>query len=452
MEDNIPNRNIKHILSLKGHKGSLNSGRVNIIAIFPDKKHFVSGGSDNFIKLWDIDNLREVRRWIQESENYVGEVRTLVIVDNNQFLSGGHDEEVKLWDKRRNEPLKRFYTGSTIAQIALSLDKKFFITRDMHLENGMVTYQDYSVKSNGKIQLWDLESGTRIATPDATKFTSVTFFPSKPPFLLSILGEIVLGRQDGHIEYWQIKKTDTSVELKKKTETKTPIQLLPDHRHRVIDTIIYTSYNEYVLGKFIARVNDGNRYIIVKFEVYNSKININTEKYWKETESLFTHPSRGLGLVICSDNNHILLQDGFSLCVWDSVAHISDYKPIKRISFNVDPNVDKVSSISKGSRAENLNTIAILNNDMIFTGWNDGKIKIWSSRNYPLGRSNSSWFDRTVSYFPFKHIEGYAGLKEGDQYKETIEEEKKSRGGMKKSKRVYKRSNRIVNKTRGRKK
>ena len=215
MEDNIPNSDIKHILSLKGHKGSLNSGRVNIIAIFPDKKHFVSGGSDNFIKLWDIDNLREVRRWIQESENYVGEVRTLVIVDNNQFLSGGHDEEVKLWDKRRNEPLKRFYTGSIIAQIALSLDKKFFITRDMHLENGMVTYQDYTVKSNGKIQLWDLESGTRIATPDATKFTSVTFFPSKVPSP-DILGEIVLGRQDGHIEYWQIKKTDTSVELKKK--------------------------------------------------------------------------------------------------------------------------------------------------------------------------------------------------------------------------------------------
>ena len=221
----------------------------------------------------------------------------------------------------------------------------------------------------------------------------------------------------------------------------------------MIDTIIYTSYNEYVLGKFIARVNDGNRYIIVKFEVYNSKININTEKYWYETEISILRPTRGLGLVICSDNNHILLQDGFSLCVLDSVAHISDYKPIKRISFRVDPNVDKVSSISKGSRAQNLNTIAILNNDMIFTGWNDGKIKIWSSRsNYPLGRSTLSWFGSFMPDRSIKNIQAFNHDPAGDQYIEKIDGKVPRKGGMKKSKRVYKRSNRIVNKTRGRKK
>ena len=73
--------------------------------------------------------------------------------------------------------------------------------------------------------------------------------PSKPPFLLSILGEIVLGRQDGHSSVAN-KKTDTSVELKKLRQK---LDGTSRCRHGVIDTIIYTSYNEYVLGKFIAR-------------------------------------------------------------------------------------------------------------------------------------------------------------------------------------------------------
>lgn len=450
MEDNIPG-NIKHILSLKGHKGSISPGRVNVIAIFPDKKHFVSGGSDNLIKLWDIDNLREVRRWIQESEDYVGEVTTLVIVDNNQFLSGGYDEEVKLWDKRRNEPLKRFYTGSTIDQIALSLDKKFFISRDRNLQSGMQYYESQIVRSSGKIQLWDLESGTRIATPDATKFTSVIFFPIKDRFIPSpdVLGEIVLGKVDGNIEYWQIKKTDTSVEFKKKSETKTPIQLRSQLSNKWIDTIIYTSSTKYVVGNFIARVNTGEKYIIVKFEVYSNLIDINDKKYWYETEKWNTKPCRGSDVVICSDNKHILFHNGPTLCKLDTVAHIPNYKPSNEILFRISTNVDKEISFSPSC----LNTIAILNNDMIFTGWNDGSIKIWSSRsNYPLGRSTLSWFDSFMPDRSIKNIQAFNHDPAGDQYIEKIDGKVPRKGGMKKSKRVYKRSNRIVNKTRGRKK
>lgn len=51
MEEDGPSMYIKHILSLNAHKGTYSSGKhVNVIAIFPDKKHFISGGTDNFIK------------------------------------------------------------------------------------------------------------------------------------------------------------------------------------------------------------------------------------------------------------------------------------------------------------------------------------------------------------------------------------------------------------------
>lgn len=449
MEDNVPNRDIKHILSLKAHKGNLGSGRVNVIAIFPDKKHFVSGGSDNLIKLWDIDNLREVRRWIQESEDYVGEVTTLVIVDNNQFLSGGYDEEVKLWDKRRNEPLKRFFTGTNIDEIALSLDKKFFISRDMLMKGGMQYTQSQIDKSGGKIQLWDLESSTKIATLKEKGYSCVIFFPSNPLRSSSpdVLGEIVLGKVDGEIEYWQIKKTDTSVEFQKIRGTNslgeriigTPSRL---YTFRVGSIIHIPSSNNYSgIGKFIAKVVDvgGSKVHIVKFEI-SSRIDINFKNYWYTTKTWNTYQCNGLGLAICSDNRHILLQDGGSLYVLDSHSDLISYKPQKINLFNVDPNVDKVSSIPKLSC---LSTIAILNNDMIFTGWNDGKIKIWSSRNYPIGRSNSNWFNIKMSPDQTIHMKGFLGDPGGD---------KLLPGGMKKSKRVYKRSNRIVNKTRGRKK
>lgn len=441
MEENGPSMYIKHILSLKAHKGNFSSGKkVNVIAIFPDKKHFVSGGSDNFIKLWDIDGLREVKRWIQESEDYIGEVTTLAIVDNNQFLSGGYDQEVKLWDKRRNEPLKRFFTGTRCEQIELSLDKKFFISIDIN-----INYPDQHKKTNGKIQLWDLESSTRIATPDDESFTSVIFFPSKVPSP-DVLGEIILGKLKGGVEYWQIKKPDTSVTLEKISEAKKNLT------KGSVDAIIYTpSSYPSDKGIFIARVKTGKGNDILKFEVknnVNTDVNIlkktSTESRWDGADWC-----TGLAFAIFPDNKSILSQIGNSLCLWNSYSNISDWAPRRKDLFHIDPNVDKVSSIPNNIC---LNTIAILNNDMIFTGWSDGTIKIWSSHNYPLEPSTrsflSSWMPSTVK----DHMSGYVSLKSGDDYMRKVDgiEPTGPRGGMKKSKRVYKRSNRIVNKTRSR--
>jgi hypothetical protein len=91
---------------------------------------------------------------------------------------------------------------------------------------------------------------------------------------------------------------------------------------------------------------------------------------------------------------------------------------------------------------------------MIFTGWSDGKIKIWSSHNYPLEQSTRSFFSGWMPPNVEQHISGYSGHLNGDHHMITVDgiEPTGPRGGMKKSKRVYKRSNRIVNKTRGRKK
>jgi hypothetical protein len=311
----------------------------------------------------------------------------------------------------------------------------------------MQIYANYIDKSKGKIQLWDFESGTRIATPDATKFTSVTFFPSKVPSP-DILGEIVLGRQDGHIEYWQIKKTDTSVEFKKKSEAKKNLTT------GSVDAIIYTPSSYYSeKGIFLARVRFYKGNAILKFEVKNntnSDVNILKEtstSSWVGTSQFCT----GLAFAIFPDNKHILSQIGNSLCLWNSNSHISDWAPRREKFFDIDPNVDKVPLPIPNNYC--LNTIAILNKDMIFTGWNDGKIKIWSSRsNYPLGRSTLSWFDSFLPDRSIKNIQAFNHDPAGDQYIEKIDGKVPRKGGMKKSKRVYKRSNRIVNKTRGRKK
>jgi hypothetical protein len=81
------------------------AGQVLAVAFCPDVRRLVTGGSDNTLRLWEIETGKELRVFRGHSEA----IRRLAIsADGRQILSGSKDGTVRLWDLESGDQIHRF--------------------------------------------------------------------------------------------------------------------------------------------------------------------------------------------------------------------------------------------------------------------------------------------------------------------------------------------------------
>jgi len=106
----------------------------------------LSGSDDNTLRLWDLDNGTELRRF----EGHNGWVRTIAVVpDRRRALSGSGDNTLRLWDLDNGTELRRFDGhDSRIRAIAVLPDGR----------------RALSCSDDNTLRLWDLDSGVQLAS------------------------------------------------------------------------------------------------------------------------------------------------------------------------------------------------------------------------------------------------------------------------------------------------
>jgi WD40 repeat protein len=127
-------------------------GRVTCVAIMPDGKSILSGSWDRTIRVWDVGTGRCVR--VLEGHNHAV-LSVVPMLDGRQVFSvaAGNNSSIKIWSIESGLCLKTIQ----VAQIANCADVSRDGTRALIGGN------------EGKMALWDLEAGRRIAVFRATQ-------------------------------------------------------------------------------------------------------------------------------------------------------------------------------------------------------------------------------------------------------------------------------------------
>jgi WD40 repeat protein len=168
--------------TFNGHEGVICS-----ITLTPDGKEIVSGAADGKIKFWDVES-GQCQRTL---DGHVEWVQSVALSSDGRFLvSGGRDDLVKLWDVKSGELLKAFEGhAGLVKSVAFSPDGKLLAScgRDRFIKiwdvasgnclktlggDDVFTASMVKFSPDGKeivfagdsLQLWDVDSGTRLRT------------------------------------------------------------------------------------------------------------------------------------------------------------------------------------------------------------------------------------------------------------------------------------------------
>jgi WD40 repeat protein len=128
---------------------------VPSVAISPDNKYALTGGTDGTIRLWNISDGTELKR-LQAHTGSGGTFYVAFSRDGKYFLSGGADGLLKLWDTSSTKEIKTFKALSgntpgmitnTVGYAALTSDGKSII----------------SASTDAAIRIWNTSTGEEMA-------------------------------------------------------------------------------------------------------------------------------------------------------------------------------------------------------------------------------------------------------------------------------------------------
>ena len=138
---------------------------VSCIAISRDGSFFATGGQDNKIKLWRLND----KQLICTLQGHIGGVNCLAISPDNQFLiSGSQDKTIKIWDLQQRKiilSLGRWLNGHTKAINSLGINFN---------DNTLI-----SGSADNAIKIWDIETGAEIRNI-ASSLSTVTCLAISP--------------------------------------------------------------------------------------------------------------------------------------------------------------------------------------------------------------------------------------------------------------------------------
>lgn len=132
----------------------------------PSGELLITGGADGAIKIWERNGL--LLNTIPAHDSQI--TALAVSEDGNRLLSAGTDDFIKLWDIETGSKLKSFpVNGDTISYIAFDSKSNFFATAGISTTNGK--------KAKPKIKIWSFQSGKSQLEFECDYYTSVLFSP-----------------------------------------------------------------------------------------------------------------------------------------------------------------------------------------------------------------------------------------------------------------------------------
>jgi WD40 repeat protein len=161
--------------------------KVNCIAISPDGKLIISGGSDRTIKIWYFglgdERSMDYLATLKAHQLAVNQIAVNPIESEVKFASVSSDRRVILWGMESKTPLSIFTAHTqAVKTLAFSPDGKLLATAG----------------DDGLIIIWDLDSRKLVQTLSAHRWTiSALSFLSDGNTLIS-------ASWDGNIKFWQV--------------------------------------------------------------------------------------------------------------------------------------------------------------------------------------------------------------------------------------------------------
>ena len=169
-----------HMATLEGH-----SRWLNAVTFSPDGAMLASGGGDNTIRLWDVEEARHARAL----EGHMHVVVSLSFSADGRLLASATPEEVRVWDVE---------TGSGMAVLQGAIAVSF------SPEDGLLA----SGARDNTIRFWDVETGQSVAALPGhdTRVSSLAFSPAG-----AILAS---GAADGTLKLWDVVREEETATLR----------------------------------------------------------------------------------------------------------------------------------------------------------------------------------------------------------------------------------------------
>lgn len=195
------NNTLREKRSFTGH-----TDHVFCVAFSPSGKIIASGGQDQSIRVWDLENdtLFGVLR------GHVGDIRSLEFFNEKELISCGFDGQIIQWDISRMVMTNQTHTDEEYWGMSLSREKNLIAVGNL----------------NGAVEIWDYKSFDKWKqfTPDCDdkRRRAVQFFPPE---------DIVLtGCYDGSVYLWNYNVG----EIRKVNVQHSPIVSLAVNRSRTL--------------------------------------------------------------------------------------------------------------------------------------------------------------------------------------------------------------------------